>query len=197
MTEGERTGGGPLALAEKLAHFLARSGVDSALIGAAALAVHRYPRSTEDIDLAVGVDPRRLEELAQQLRSEGFLAEVSLPDVLDPLGGVLRVQAGGAERVEIVNFCNPPAGGFPALIESALREAMPLHEGAMLRVVTLQHLILFKLYAGGVKSKNDVLELMSRNPDLDLNELRASCRRFRMDRRLELWLRDLQSTTEE
>lgn len=188
--------GGTLAVAEKLARLLARSGVDSALIGAVALAVHRYPRSTEDVDLAVGIDPRRLEELARELRCEGFLTEVSPPDHLDPLGGVLRVHAEGVERVEIVNFCNPPAGGFPALIESALREAMPLRERASLRVVTLQHLILFKLYAGGVKSKNDVLELMSRNPELDLNELRGACRRFRMDRRLELWLRDLQSPEE-
>ncbi|MCU0656325.1 MAG: hypothetical protein MUF64_14060 [Polyangiaceae bacterium] len=188
--------GGALAVAEKLARFLARSGVESALIGAVALAAHRYPRSTEDIDLAVGMDPRRLEELAQQLRNEGFSTEVSLPDDLDPLGGVLRVQAEGVERIEIVNFCNPPAGGFPALIEAALRKATPLREGATLRVVTLQHLILFKLYAGGVKSKNDVLELMSRNPELDLNELRAMCQQFRMDRRLELWLRDLQSTNE-
>lgn len=190
------TEGGTLAVAEKLAQLLARSGVDSALIGAVALAVHRYPRSTEDVDLAVGIDPRRLEGLAQELRCEGFLTEVSPPDDLDPLGGVLRVHAEGAERVEIVNFCNPPAGGFPALIESALREAVPLRERAALRVVTLQHLILFKLYAGGVKSKNDVLELMSRNPQLDLNELRGACRRFRMDRRLEIWLRDLQSPEE-
>jgi len=38
--------------AEKVVAILARAGIDSALIGAAALAAHGYPRSTEDLDLA-------------------------------------------------------------------------------------------------------------------------------------------------
>ncbi len=186
-----------LSAAETIAEILARRGVESALIGAVALAVHLYPRSTEDVDLAVGVDPRRLAEIAGDLRSEGFTAEVSEPDPQDSLGGVLRVSAEGTERIEIVNFCNPPAGGFPALVEAALRDAVPYREGAHLRVVTLPHLILFKLYAGGPKSKNDVLELLSRNPGLDLDDLRARCRRFRLDRKLEAWLRDLTRSADE
>lgn len=180
-----------LVAAEKVAEILERMGIASAVIGAVAMAAHRYPRSTEDLDLAIGIDPRRLDEIASGLRLEGFAAEVSEPDGNDPLGGVLRVSAEGADPIEIVNFCNPPAGGFPALAEAALRDAGPYREGASLRVVTLLHLVLFKLYAGGLKSKNDVLELLSRNPDLDLNELRDACRRFRMDRRLDAWLRDL------
>jgi hypothetical protein len=183
--------------AEKIAEILAGEGVASALIGAVALAAHRYPRSTEDLDLAVGVEPRRLGEVARDLRREGFTAELSEPDDLDPLGGVLRVTAEGIDRIEIVNFCNPPGGGFPALIEAALQEAVPYREGTPLRVVTLPHLILFKLYAAGAKSKNDVLELLSRNPELDLNALRELCKRFRMDRRLAAWLRDLGRVDEE
>lgn len=190
MTSGGSSEGQVLGLAEKVAGVLARSGVESALIGAVALAVHRYPRSTEDIDLAVGIEPRQLEKLAQELGREGFSTEVSLPDNVDPLGGVLRVRTADTERVEVVNFCNPPAGGFPALIAAALRDARPLREGISLRVVTLPHLILFKLYAGGVKSKNDVLELLSRNPEINVNELREVCRQFRLERRLEAWLRE-------
>ncbi len=183
--------------AEKIAEILAGAEVASALIGGVALAAHRYPRSTEDLNLAVGVEPRRLDEVAGELRREGFTVELSEPDDLDPLGGVLRVTAEGIDRIEIVNFCNPPSGGFPALIEAALREAVPYREGTPLRVVTLPHLILFKLYAAGAKSKNDVLELLSRNPELDLNALREACKRFRMDRRLEAWLRDLGTADEE
>jgi hypothetical protein len=196
VNTGESAEERALAAAETIAGLLARSGVESALIGAVALAAHRYPRSTEDIDLAVGVEPRRLDEIAHELRREGFSAEVSAPDAIDPLGGVLRVNAEGMDRIEIVNSCNPPAGGFPALIEAALRDATPLREGVALRVVTLPHLILFKLYAGGMKSKTDVLELLSRNPELDVNGLRDACRGFRMDRRLEAWLRDLRTSEE-
>src|SRR5262249_28019619 len=122
---------------------------------------------------------------------------VSEPDPDDPLGGVLRLHAEGIEPIEIVNFCNPPGGGFPALIEAALQEATPFRDGSPLRVVTLPHLILFKLYSGGMKSKSDVLELLSRNPALDLDALRETCRRFRLDRRLDAWLRDLARSADE
>lgn len=186
-----------IAAAERIVEILARLGVSSALIGAMALAAHRYPRSTDDVDLAVGVEPRRLDEIACELRREGFTVEVSEPDAGDPLGGVLRVHAEGVATIEIVNFCNPPGGGFPALAELALRDATPHRPGTPLRVVALQHLVLFKLYAGGPKSKNDVLEVLSRNPELDLDELRDLCRRFRMDRRLEAWLRELETLSGE
>ncbi|RYZ16430.1 MAG: hypothetical protein EOO70_04470 [Myxococcaceae bacterium] len=129
-----------LAATERVVDILAREGTEAALIGAVALAVYRYPRSTEDVDLAVGVDPHRLGELALALEREGFVTSVSAPDAADPLGGVVRVQVPEGGRVEIVNFCNPPGGGFPALIEAALRESRPVVAGAQLRVVTLPQL---------------------------------------------------------
>lgn len=189
--------GATFVAAERITALLAKAGVESAVIGAIALAAHRYPRSTEDLDLAVGVDPRRLDDLADLLRSDGFVVDVSEPDASDPLGGVLRVSAEGIDRIEVVNFCNPPSGGFPALVEAAVRDAAPTPESARLRVVRLEHLIVFKLYAGGPKSKSDVLEVLSRNPEIDLGELRETCRRFRMDRKLEAWLRELKEPADQ
>lgn len=182
-----------LVAAEKVAAILSRAGVDVVLIGAAALAVHGYPRATSDLDLATGVDPKVLREVARELQREGFAAEISEPDPDDPLGGVLQVSAPGIDPIEIVNFCNPPSGGFPALVSAALQDAVPYRTGASLRVVSLPHLVVFKLYAGGTQSKLDVLELLSRNPQVDLNSLRELCRRFRLDRRLEAWLRELEA----
>ncbi len=34
--------------------------------------------------------------------------------------------------------------------------------------------------ASGYKSKADIIELLSRNPDLDLNEVRTLCARYRL-----------------
>ena len=42
-----------LAAAERIASLLADRGIDAVVIGAAALAAHRYVRHTEDIDLGV------------------------------------------------------------------------------------------------------------------------------------------------
>lgn len=44
-----------LALAERVAVTARQLGFDSALIGGVALAVYRYTRGTEDIDLAVAI----------------------------------------------------------------------------------------------------------------------------------------------
>ena len=142
MSEVPRLGEKTLLAAAKVAEILAQGGVESALIGAVALAAHGYPRSTEELDFATCIDPLRLHDLANLLRGEGFTVELSEPDAQDPLGGVLRLSSEGIDRIriEIVNFMNPPAGGFPALLEVALRDALPFREGTPLRVVTLPHL---------------------------------------------------------
>ena len=194
MSVGDTVSEPTLLAAEKVAAILARTGIDSVLIGAAALAVYGYPRATRDLDLATCVEPKRLAAVAPELRQQGFSAEMSLPDADDPLGGVLHVGAEGVGPIEIVNFSNPPANGFPALLGVALQDAVPYRDGTSLRVVSLPHLVVFKLYAGGLGSKTDVLELLSRNPGVDLEALRGMCRRFRLDRRLEAWLRELQAS---
>lgn len=160
-----------------------RHGVEPLIIGALALAVHHYPRHTEDLDLAVAVPPRDLTPLATELRGAGFDVDLSLPDAADPLGGVLTIRAPGSAPVQIVNFDNSPAGGFPRLVEDAATRALEV-PGLPLRVVGLLDLILFKLYAGGPKSENDILELLTRN-HVDLDELRRRCTTYRFGRQLE------------
>jgi len=83
-----------LELAEQVAAAANQLGFDAVLIGAAALAVHRYTRGTEDIDLAVSVIPStQLGALAQALAQAGLHTRLRLPDDDDPLGGVLSVWA--------------------------------------------------------------------------------------------------------
>ncbi len=174
-----------LQVVEQVVEVLARHRVGAVLIGAMALAVHRYPRDTEDIDLAVAIQPGALAAIACDLRARGFEVEEHAPNPTDPLGGVLNVHSSGSDPIQIVNFLNPPAGGFPRLVEDAQATAAPLVSGSALRVVDLSHLIAFKLYAGGRKSQLDVLELLDRNPQLDLEGLRALCQSYRLDRALE------------
>jgi hypothetical protein len=56
-----------------------------------------------------------------------------------------------------------------------------VEEGSPLRVVPLPHLIALKLYAGGYKSKADIVELLIRNPELHLDEVRAVCARYQLE----------------
>jgi hypothetical protein len=80
--------------------------------------------------------------------------------------------------MQIINF----GGRFPAVIDDAVRFSnLAVREGSPLKLVPLPHLIALKLYAGGHKSKADIIELLARNPDLDLDETRAVCQRYRLN----------------
>lgn len=40
--------------------------------------------------------------------------------------------------------------------------------------------VALKLYAGGAGSKSDIVEMLSRNPETDLDAIRETCRRYRL-----------------
>jgi hypothetical protein len=181
-----------LRLAERVAEAARSLGLESALIGAAALAVHRYTRGTEDIDLAVAVDPQRqLLALERELSARGLATRIRMPDDEDPLGGVLSVWGGcgdgadgdSADLVEVVNFFNPwRTTRSPA--RDAIRRALPL-PGSPLRCVTLEDLVALKLYAGGLNDHADIVQLLARNPNADLERVRGTAASFDRDQVLE------------
>lgn len=165
-----------LRTAEGILAILARHQVDAVVIGAVALAAHHYVRQTDDLDLGVSADLPKLRAVLVSLREAGLEAELQEPDEADPLGGVIDV-SGSFGLVQIISY----AGRFPAVIDDALRLAtLVVREGSPLRIVPIPHLIALKLYAGGHKSKADIVELLVRNPALDLAEVRAICARYRL-----------------
>ncbi len=170
-------------MAIRVATILDEIGVPSALIGAAALAAHGYPRATVDIDLAVATDPfTTLEEARRRIAGEpGVEATLTTPDSDDPLGGVLTVTGEDFDPVQVVNFLNP-LSRRPNPGNEAVRTATsgPV-AGAPLRLVTLPHLIALKLYAGGYKSKLDILELLARNPSAPLDQIARVCAAFGLE----------------
>lgn len=165
-----------LKAAEQVVEVLENHGVEAVLIGALALAAYHYVRFTEDLDLGIEVEPASLATLAEALREGGFPTILHLPDGDDPLGGVIDV-AGPWGLIQIVNFGNR----FPAAIRDALgsKEAL-VTPGGHLKVAPLPQLVALKLYAGGLKSKIDIIEVLRRNPTVDLGEIQATCRRYRL-----------------
>ncbi len=173
-----------LERAEAIASAADELGIEIAIIGAMALAAHNYVRGTEDLDFATSVDPRRdLPRLQAALESLGFSTRLNQPDDDDPLGGLLIAwdredeEGDPVEPIEIVNFLNPHrriANPGP----EAIRNATDLDKDSRLRYVRLPDLVALKLYAGSLRDKADVVELLRRNPDAELSEIRAACRRF-------------------
>jgi hypothetical protein len=164
-----------LDLAKEVVDCCARHGVKTAIIGAVAVAVHGYPRGTEDLDLAAAADLRALQETAVDLRARGCVVMIGEPDFDDPLGGVVTVNRGDADPVQIVNYANPYQPGTGALADEAIQTAAARLDS--LPVVDLAHLIALKLYAGGAKSKLDVVELLHRNAAADRDAIAEVCRR--------------------
>ena len=77
--------------------------------------------------------------------------------------GVIDV-SGSFGRVQIISC----AGRFLEVIEDAVRlSTLVVREDSPLKIVPIPLLIALKLYAGGHKSKADIIELLVRNPDLE------------------------------
>lgn len=188
----ERMARRTLALAERVNGVLQEHGIQAAVIGAMAAAAHNYPRDTRDIDLATDTDPfTKLREVADALRAQGLRAELREPDPQDPLGGVLDVRQKGCRRVHVVNFFNPLAGPTTGLGGEAVRNAQDgLLPGVRLRVVDLPYLVALKLYAGGPRNTNDVIELLARNPTR-LSAIRDVCARHALAAELEKLLGEI------
>jgi len=165
-----------LAAAEQVMKILERHRVEAVVIGAVAMAAHHYVRFTHDIDLGVNADIPTLHALVTSLRAAGFEAELREPDGQDPLGGVVDI-TGSFGLLQIISF----ADRFPAVIEDALQATtVALRPGSPLRLVPLPQLVALKLYAGGLKSKADVLELLKRNQETDVDAIRNACSRYRI-----------------
>lgn len=165
-----------LKSAEEIVGILGSHQIDAIVIGAVALAAHHYVRQTEDIDLGINTNLASLRSVVKSLNASGYQAVLREPDLHDPLGGVIDVN-GPFGLIQIVNY----GERFPAVIDDAFKEAsMSVRKGSQLKIVPLPYLIALKLYAGGYKSKADIIELIQRNPDLDLDAVRLLCQKYRL-----------------
>lgn len=162
--------------AERIAGLLAEDGAECLVIGAVALAAHGYIRFTRDVDLGVDAGVSEMVRLTSKLRANGYDALFHEPDGDDPLGGVIDIE-GPFGLVQIVSF----GGRFPAAIRDGLAgEGVCISSGSCLRVAPIPQLVALKLYAGGLKSLADVVELLRRNPSVDLSQIAEVCRRYRI-----------------
>ena len=165
-----------LDAAEEIARILQKQQIGVIVIGAAAMAAHHYVRLTHDIDLGVNASIQQLRLIENALTQAHFKAELREPDGQDPLGGVIDV-TGSFGLVQIISF----ADRFPAAIDDALKAATTcIRPNSLLKLIPLPQLVALKLYAGGLKSKADIAELLLRNPEADLNAISETCNRYRL-----------------
>jgi hypothetical protein len=173
-----------LDIAARVLGLLRGEGIDAALIGSVALAIHGFVRATRDIDLAVIVSPVPvLERVAAALRADGLTAHVSAPAPDDDLGGVITVEGEDFDPVQLVNFFNPPFRTAALPREAVATASAPA--GFPLPVVDLPHLIALKLATGAFRDEVDVGDLLEVRPDAELDAIREVCGRFNLSETLQ------------
>jgi hypothetical protein len=177
----------PIELGERVAALARDLGIQTAVIGAYALAIHHFARATEDLDLASAVQLDDLRKLRAAVEAAGFHCHLETPDDQDDLGGKLTVwlhvdeDDDPIDYVEVVNFLNVyrprrnPAG-------EAIRNSVPVSEGSALRYPTLQDLIALKLDTRAPRDEVDVVALLRANPEADLDVIRATCQKYGFDK---------------
>jgi hypothetical protein len=180
------------ALAKRVANAAKDLQIETALIGASALAVHNYVRATEDVDLATAVDPyTKLSGLQAALSKQGIKTKLLLPDEDDVLGGVLKAwevedeEGDPIDVVEVVNFYNPHRPGRKNPGAAAIKNSAHLEGPTSLRCVQLADLIALKLFAGSRKDLGDIAELLVANAAVDLAKVRETAKPYDRNDELE------------
>jgi hypothetical protein len=142
-----------MSLLGEVVSALEAAGIQHALIGATAIAVHGISRATADLDLFT-VDGRALDEGIWRPLA-GRRAEVRLlkGDFDDPLAGSVRLQRDGTVVDVVVGRYAWQRDQIAAAVVRSIGEiAVPVVEPA--------GLVLLKLHAGGPKDAWDVQSLL-------------------------------------
>jgi hypothetical protein len=146
------------------------------LVGALAVAVHGYPRATDDVDLLTRLD---LKEAQKLLRAQGVETVMKRGDVLEGDFSCLQGTLDGV-RFDIL----------PELVALEWDAALSLSLGStVLRIVDLDGLVRLKLRAGGPQDLMDAAHLLLQHPDHIARAIEAA-RVYRLEDKLDIWLND-------
>lgn len=155
-----------------LARVLDGQGLSWFVFGAQAVAVRGAPRATQDIDVTVGVERKRLWALVESLESEGLRHRY--PDLADELltkGAVLPLSHSSGMEVDLVLA----GSGFEAAaLDRATRVAI---DGVEVPVARATDLAVMKVIAGRGKDLDDLRSLLA-SGDVDLAEARGLLGQF-------------------
>ncbi len=144
-----------VSLLARVAAALTDADAPYALIGAAAMAVHGVARSTLDVDLLTLSDTCLDPAVWTPLAETGVDVAVNRGDADDPLAGVVRFDATGERRVDLVVGRHRWQAGILERAETAFAL------GARVPTAQPRDLVLLKLFAGGSQDAWDIEQLLA------------------------------------
>ena len=156
-----------------VAGMLTKQGIDYAVIGALAAAVHGSMRATTDADALLAITISRLAKLKKVFRDAGVETDLRRGDSDDPIPAILAITDTHGNRVELLS-------GLRGLDPEAFtRRIRVKFHGAALRFIGREDFIAMKCYAGRPQDIADArLALTIRDQPIDIDLLRRLARRF-------------------
>lgn len=156
-----------------VAQLLTDDGVQYAVIGAMAAAVHGSIRATTNADALLAVSPSRLVQLEKALRKAGFGTELRRGNAADPIPALLVVRDRFDNRVDLL-------AGLRGLDPQAFKRSITVpFQGRPLCVIGREDFIAMKCYAGGPLDIADArLALGTAEARVNVDLLRRTTRRF-------------------
>lgn len=156
-----------------VARVLTDEGIDYAVIGAMAAAVHGSIRATTDADALLSITLPRLGKLEKVFRKAGFTTELRRGDASDPIPALLGVSDRHGNRVDLL-------AGLRGLDPAAFSRSIAVRfQGTSIQVIGREDFVAMKCFAGGPQDVADARQaLRSLDQPLDVDLLRRLTRRF-------------------
>jgi len=156
-----------------IAAALATSGIDYAVVGAMAAAVHGVVRASLDADAVVSLQVRQAVALQHTFDAAGLATEFRIGDPDDPIPALLAITDSYGNRVDLLI-------GLHGLEPGAFARAQHIaFLGESLRIIGREDFIAMKAFAGGPQDLSDArLAIAFDRESLDLGLLRRLAERF-------------------
>jgi len=157
----------------RISKLLSDNNVPYMLIGGYSMTLHGCPRMTEDLDITLGVDVDHVDTIIEILKND-FSAIVESPKEFAAKTNVLLlVDNKTGVRVDLIfSFID-----FE--LQAVASADIVKINGAQIRNISLDNLIIYKMMAGRERDKEDVrLLLTARRSDVDIDAVSSKLQEF-------------------
>jgi hypothetical protein len=143
------------------------------IIGGQAVLLYGSPRLTKDIDITLGVSTEKLPLLLNIIKETGLKAIPENPEKFAAQTSVLPAEdRKSGIRVDFIF-------SFTPYEKQAIKRAREVNiEGVLVKFAKVEDIVIHKIFSGRARDVEDVRIILIKNPDCDLNYIRAWLKEF-------------------
>ncbi len=167
----------PLRALSEMAETLRQLGIDFSVVGGLAVSVRGEVRTTRDVDIAITIDQRGLEDLIVELRQRGYDIYKLVEHETAGRTATVRLFAPSGVLVDIIAASSGIEADIVAAATSITMESL-----GPVKVACAEDLLAMKVLSLSPRRPQDAVDaqvLLRANPDLDLSRVRMLLERIR------------------